>query len=1156
MAVRNITVFLTGDATSLTTTLRATAASLDRFVAETEAKGTAAGGALTGGLTRAAGVAGIALVGALAAAGVAASGFDERMRNVNSIAGESETQFAKTEQSVLNLSRSLPQSANTLAEGLYNIQSSGFKGAEALNVLAQSGQAASAGLSSTDVASRAITGALNAYGLSAASAKDVSDILFKTVDFGIVTFQEAAQNFGDFVGTANAAKVPLGDVAAAFATVTRSGIPAAEAATSINQLLTQLLRPSKNLAAAYQELGYTSGGAALQQKGLAGVVADLGRVTGGSAEQIVRLFGRVESGKALFGLLANDGKTYAEALKEVADKSGYAGATQRAFSEQMKSASAQVKIALNDLQASAIEIGLHLLPPFVAFLKLAHDVGGDAVPAIEAAFRAVYPVMQQVWSITGDIVSILVQLQQGAAPIEKALLGVAGAAVLGPLHAFLSLLQAVTGFLVQHQGVVQAVAAIIATRYVFAMAAAVAQTIAFNVRSAIALLQLAGMGTAGGVAAAGMTAAGAATRGVTAALLSFQTVATVGVGAAVFGLVRGFQQWNDAQDQAKSNADKARSTFDAYDTTKAQGQLEGLRKVAEHGIEVGKQYDGVIGTLKAGFSEVAGDGSVGKVAADGLAAAQAYNELNAKLQNTQTNLKDVAAASGLSVQALSIIAKQQNIDLSGPYNKSADARQQLLRYTQDLSKESNRMTVAIAQGAGQDVAAMQELEKQIQAVVDKVDKAFQSDTDVLGSFSPGKYADAVSKAEDQLAKARKGGSSASKSSLADEQALERARQRVADTEARVAVQSNKTASERLTHEQEVARARQALVDLEARQAEKRAKGTTTSSGKSQALADAEKALADAKQAQAAHGLEASYKSAITEAQQFTVDINQVVQRGLDPAYVSKLLQEGPKKALPVLQTLLADHSNRLIKVTNASEKTLAQLNEYAIEQARVTAQAINNSDTFYITHHRTAMAIIAAESASGGKKSARALAQALNVPESEIREVATKFGLQIASDVQDAVDRNPVQIKLQGAATAKRLDARDARGYADGGLVTGAPAYLGDVVPALLKGAEYVQPTHAVAHYGVEAMDALRSLSIPRQALRGFAGGGLAGRDGSWVSGMGRPPEVRVVPVPIRSSSSIDNSVTYQVGTVNANSPDQLSGWAGPRRYSGTKGVG
>ena len=88
------------------------------------------------------------MAGAVGAASIAAikmaADFEKSMRNVNSISKLSEDQFKAQSQQVIELSKKLPQSAKVLADGLYDIASSGFQGADGLKVLEASAKAASA----------------------------------------------------------------------------------------------------------------------------------------------------------------------------------------------------------------------------------------------------------------------------------------------------------------------------------------------------------------------------------------------------------------------------------------------------------------------------------------------------------------------------------------------------------------------------------------------------------------------------------------------------------------------------------------------------------------------------------------------------------------------------------------------------------------------------------------------------------------------------------------------------------------------------------------------------------------------------------------------------------------------------------------------------
>jgi hypothetical protein len=61
-------------------------------------------------------------------------------------------------------------------------------------------------------------------------------------------------------------------------------------------------------------------------------------------------------------------------------------------------------------------------------------------------------------------------------------------------------------------------------------------------------------------------------------------------------------------------------------------------------------------------------------------------------------------------------------------------------------------------------------------------------------------------------------------------------------------------------------------------------------------------------------------------------------------------------------------------------------------------------------------------------------------------------------------------------------------GLAEGGMVSGPGTATSDSIPAQLSNGEFVQPSHAVRHYGPGFMEALRTLQFPRPR---YAFGGL-----------------------------------------------------------------
>lgn len=299
------------------------------------------------------------IVAGFGAAVMAASKFETSMRNVSTISAATRKDFDGMSASVIDLSRKVPQAASTLADGLYDITSSGFDGAKALQVLEASAVAATAGMTDTATAATVITGVLNAYGKGAEDAARVSDILFQTVNLGVLTFEELAEGAGSWLSTAAALKVPVEDASAALATMTLAGINAAESHTALNRVMSSFIDPSDAMAEQIRKLGYESGEALVQEKGLREAVLMIGEASGGSVSKVADLYGEIRAIKGALALGAAEGENYSRVTEGMADS---AGAAADAYELQSKAFSVQLDLAKSSISAFAIEVGTKFLP--------------------------------------------------------------------------------------------------------------------------------------------------------------------------------------------------------------------------------------------------------------------------------------------------------------------------------------------------------------------------------------------------------------------------------------------------------------------------------------------------------------------------------------------------------------------------------------------------------------------------------------------------------------------------------------------------------------------------------------------------------------------------------------------------------------------------
>ena len=288
--------------------------------------------------------------------------FDRAMRNVNSITKLSEQQFKALEKQVLALSKTSGQSPKVLADGLYDIVSSGFAAKDALKVLTASARAGTSGMTDTATAAKAVAAALNAYHRPASDARAVSDSLFKTVELGVLRFEELAQNMGDLVPAAAPLGVSLEEVGAAMSTITLQGVPAAEAATRVKNSMLQLASPSKNMAALLKANGFESAEAAIKGVGYAGVLEMISKQTGGNVTATSKLVPEIRALMGIVGLTGKNLDTYNKHLLEQRKASAGAGATAKAFAEQSKAIGVQWDKARGAMIAAAVPLAELLFP--------------------------------------------------------------------------------------------------------------------------------------------------------------------------------------------------------------------------------------------------------------------------------------------------------------------------------------------------------------------------------------------------------------------------------------------------------------------------------------------------------------------------------------------------------------------------------------------------------------------------------------------------------------------------------------------------------------------------------------------------------------------------------------------------------------------------
>jgi hypothetical protein len=351
--------------------------------------------------------------------------------------------------------------------------------------------------------------------------------------------------------------------------MTLSGLSAAESTTSLNRLIQSLIDPSDALANMFSSLGYESGKAALDANGLYGTMELLRNATGGNIETLLQLFPEIRAARGAFALMAADGENYARTFAGITDETARAGATQRAFNEQMKGLGQQWRLFMNNVEAASIRIGTALIPGLRAGLEAARDFGSGLGDTFRTIGSAAMPTVRAIGDALESVRDALGAAADEISPVARGFATLVGGAALIGLRGLAEALGTVAGFLADHPALVRAVAIAYGGMLIGRLATAAVGFVKLQAVAGVGFTALQKWGTltavfsnlAGRVSAFGAAMYGMVTMGNMTGVVgnlktAFSGLATTLASPAVLGtaFVAALYAWQTGMDTAKRKA--------------------------------------------------------------------------------------------------------------------------------------------------------------------------------------------------------------------------------------------------------------------------------------------------------------------------------------------------------------------------------------------------------------------------------------------------------------------------------------------------------------------------------------------------------------------------------------------------------------------------
>lgn len=292
----------------------------------------------------------------------AAKVYEQGIARIASISTLNKVQLAELGAEVVKLTAKIGVDLPTAFDALYNIISSGIPTENALTVLEQSAKAAIAGVTDVATASRVGVAVLNAYQLKVSELPRVFDVLFQTVQDGVITFEELSKQLGEILPVARSAGVGLEEVSAAIIVLTRNGLGAAEASTGIQRAIQALSSPTPEAVAGLLALG-------VAYDGLEGTLKQLADKNLG-ADVLRNIIPDVRGQRAVT-ILTQQYALFRDEL-ELTTKS--AGAAKFAFDKLSDTPEQQVKKLTAAFVGLTTAAGESLLPVFLLLVAKATDL--------------------------------------------------------------------------------------------------------------------------------------------------------------------------------------------------------------------------------------------------------------------------------------------------------------------------------------------------------------------------------------------------------------------------------------------------------------------------------------------------------------------------------------------------------------------------------------------------------------------------------------------------------------------------------------------------------------------------------------------------------------------------------------------------------------
>ena len=306
-----------------------------------------------------------------------ASDFDSAMSGVKAISGATGEEFDALRAKAIELGGSTAFSANEVAEAMTEMAKAGWDSQQILDGMGGVLDAAAASGENLGTVSTIVADAITGFGMEAKESTRVADLLTQSANSGTIGINDLGESFKYIAPVAGSMGLSIEDVTTALSAMSMSGIKGSQAGTSLRGVLTRMVKPTDQVAAAMDELGIVLTNSDGTFKSLDQILSEMrGSFSGLTDEQKTYYAATLAGQEGMSGLLSLLNMSQEE-YDEIAASMDNAGGVAKETAEVMRdNLAADVEELGGSLESLAITLAEHIIPHLRTFVQWLTELVG------------------------------------------------------------------------------------------------------------------------------------------------------------------------------------------------------------------------------------------------------------------------------------------------------------------------------------------------------------------------------------------------------------------------------------------------------------------------------------------------------------------------------------------------------------------------------------------------------------------------------------------------------------------------------------------------------------------------------------------------------------------------------------------------------------